>query len=62
MYIDRLELGFMFKKNDFVYVVMDANLPDHDDSADGIAIVTCWYHTVRLATKEEQITYEVMRS
>lgn len=61
VYVDRLELGFIFKRNDFIYVVVDARLSDIDDSIDGITIVT-WLHTVRIATDEERIAYEVMQT
>jgi uncharacterized RmlC-like cupin family protein len=61
MYTNRLELGFMFKKGDFVYVVVDANLSDTYDPIDGVAVIA-WFHTIRLATCEEQVAYEVMRS
>jgi hypothetical protein len=61
IYTDRLELGFTFKRNDFVYVVMDANPTDVDDPVDGVSIIA-WFHTVRLATREERTIYEVMKS
>jgi hypothetical protein len=40
---------------------MDAKLSDIDDPVDGVYIAA-WFHTVRLATREEQTIYEVMRT
>ena len=60
VYTGRLESGFMFKKNDFIYVVMSSNISNSESSANGS--VTCWYHIVRLATLEEKTIYEVMQS
>jgi hypothetical protein len=61
IYTSRLELGFIFRKGDFTYVIMDAKLSDIDDPVDG-ACIAAWFHTVRLATREEKIIYEVMKS
>lgn len=61
IYTNRLEPGFIFRKGDFIYVIMDAKLSDIDNPVDGVYIAA-WFHTVRLATREEQTIYEVMRT
>ena len=61
IYTSRLEPGFIFRKDDFTYVITDANLSDTCKSIDGVAIIV-WFHKIRLATHEEKIIYEVMRT
>ena len=61
IYTSRLEPGFIFRKGDFIYATIDANLSDICDPVDGVSIIT-WFHKIRLATYEERIAYEVMQT
>jgi hypothetical protein len=54
---ERMESDFIFKHDSSIYTVVDSSFFGGDDISGDV-----WIHMVRLATREEQITYEVMQT